>query len=383
MSLPVGHRRDPRTAVYDGLCHQATEGDWTRGFRLREQADDPWALDLFDPRRVAFAAPADLRDTVAALRQDIFEGIRPFFITDGAWDRLGRALHALYTDDRLCAFMEEHRGNLFLVTPHVQFHDLGVLAANSLQVRAELPKDNPFAAPDDPGRDQSIVANRLLTLLDHDGFHALTGLAVFEGLMLPIADVVTTISSTGSGRLARHRLGPKRIDAMSAATRQHLTKILTRGSQIVMLAPSGSQAKAAPVDRYSEALVVGEASPGTAELIVGLNQGEPETHRNAVAGVFLDCPSIGPDGRIAPQEAGVALCPDVWVPTRAGDLAAIMKATIRTGVGRGRHHGPEFRYGAPDRDAILRRGELAALDRARLTEVDLAAAAPEAAGTAP
>lgn len=203
----------------------------------------------------------------------------------------------------------------------------------------------------------------------------MTGLPVFEGLMLPIAEVVTTISSTGSGRLARLRLGAGLVSQLNALTRDHLAQTLTRGGQIVMLAPSGSQARPQPVDRYSEALVVGEASPGTAELVVGLNQGEPVTRRNAVAGVFLDCPSIGPDGQVSAQDAGVGLCPEVWVPTRPGELAAIMRATLRSGVGRGRHHGPEFRYGSAGRDPSLRKHELTTLDRIRLTTL----APPEAA----
>ncbi len=369
MELSIGHRQFGPEDVFESLSHQATEGDWTRGFTLRDRADDPWGLGIFGPERVAFAVPEHHRSDVVALRQTILELVRPFFISEASWDRLAAALTTLYTNAELCAFIEERRGNLFLITPHVQFHDLGILAACSMAVRAELPKDNPFAAPDDPARNQSIVANRVLSVLDHDAFHSLTGLPVLEGLMLPLADVVTTISANGSGRLARMKLGPSLVSALNDATRAHLVQMTTRGSQIIMLAPSGSQAKLERVDRYSEALVIGEASRGTAELIVELNLGEPITRRNVVAGVFLDCPSIGPDGQIRAEEAGVALCPDIWVPTKASELASIMKATIRTGVGRGRQHGAEFRYGRASQDAILRRSEITALDRARLTEV--------------
>jgi hypothetical protein len=210
----------------------------------------------------------------------------------------------------------------------------------------------------------------VLTILDHKDLRELTGLPAFEGLMLPLADVVTTISARGSGRLARRRLGPSLVSKLNLATREHLVQMTTRGSQIIILAPSGSQAKLQRVDRYSEALVIGEASHGTAELIVELNQGEPITRRNVVAGLFLDCPSIGVDGQISPQDAGVGLCPDIWVPTKASELASIMKATLRTGVGHGRRNGAEFRYGRANRDAILRRSEITALDEARLTELE-------------
>jgi len=369
MELPIGHRVFGPEDVFESLRHQAVEGDWTRGFTLRDQKDDPWGLDIFGPERVVFAAPEDHVSDVAALRQTILELVRPFFISEQSWNDLGAALTTLYTNSDLCAFMEERRGNLFIITPHVQFHDLGILAASSMAVRSELPKDNPFASPDDPARNQSIVANRVLSMLDHEAFHSLTGLPILEGLMLPLANVVTTISSSGSGKLARMKLGSSLVSALNDATRAHLVQMTTRGSQIIMLAPSGSQAKLERVDRYSEALVIGEASRGTAELIVELNLGEPITRRNVVAGMFLDCPSIGPDGEIRPHEAGVALCPDIWVPNKASELASIMKATIRSGVGRGRQHGPEFRYGRASQDAILRRSEIAALDRARLTEV--------------
>jgi hypothetical protein len=60
----------------------------------------------------------------------------------------------------------------------------------------------------------------------------------------------------------------------------------------------------------------------------------------------------------------VALCPDIWVPTKASEFASIMKATIRSGVGRGRRDGAEFRYGRASEDAMLRKTEIAALDRA-------------------
>jgi len=370
MDISGTHRPFGPAEVIESLRHQATEGDWLRGFSLRAEHEDPWNLEIFSPEHVAFTFPQDQWSNVVELRQTILDVVQPFFISDSSWDQLGEALHELYTNADLCRFIEQRRGNLFIVTPHVQFHDLGIVAARSMDVRSQLPKSSPFAAPDNPSRDQTIVANRVLTILDHKDLRELTGLPVFEGLMLPLADVVTTISARGSGRLARRRLGPNLVSKLNLATREHLVQMTTRGSQIIILAPSGSQADLQRVDRYSEALVIGEASHGTAELIVELNQGEPITRRNVVAGLFLDCPSIGVDGQISPQDAGVGLCPDIWVPTKASELASIMKATLRTGVGHGRRNGAEFRYGRANRDAILRRSEITALDEARLTELE-------------
>jgi hypothetical protein len=142
----------------------------------------------------------------------------------------------------------------------------------------------------------------------------------------------------------------------------------TRGSQIIIMAPSGTQASRQKVDPFSEALVVPEASSGTKELIVELNKGEAITRRNAVAGLFIDCPSITPSGQIEAVHAGIGLCPDVWVPTEASQLELILKATIRTGVGHGRRGGLEFRYGSVDADPHLRRAQVATLEKIKLSE---------------
>ena len=365
--------RGPMSAgdVYDSLVHQATEGNWTAGFEIRARSDDPWDLGLFDSDRVDFSKPESSHDKIIELRALIFEVIRPFFITDDAWEELTNSLHRLYSDPVLTKFFEERRGNLFVITPHVQFHDLGIVAAASLQVRSELEKENPFAAPDDPARDQIIVANRVLSLLDREDFRSLTGLPILEGLMLPISDVITTISANGTARLARRMLGRDLVSTLNGITRERLVQITTRGSQILFMAPSGTQARLEYVDPFSQALVVPEVSHGTKELIIELNQGEPITRRNAVAGLFLDCPSIAPDGRIHPQQAGVGLCPDVWVPTDAGQIESVMKAMIRSGVGKGRRGGYEFRYANAEHDSHLRRSQSAALEKVKLTQIEL------------
>lgn len=356
--------------VYDSIVAQAQAGDWTNGFNLRDRSDDPWGLGLFRADRVAFEKPAERHDKIIELRSLIEEVVRPFFIAESSWDELVGALERLYTNEELCTFFEERRGNLFIVTPHVQFHDLGVVAAASMAVRATLDKENPFAAPDDPAADQTIVANRVLTLLDHSDFHLLTGLPILEGLMLPIADVVTTISANGSGRFARRMLGRDLTTTMNGHTRERLVQMTTRGSQIIMLAPSGTQASPQQVDPYSKALVISEASHGTKELMIELNQGEPITHRNVVAGLFIDCPSISPTGQITAVDAGIGLCPDVWVPTESSQLELIMKATIRSGVGHGRRGGPEFRYASADADPHLRKSQAAQLDKVKLTQIE-------------
>jgi hypothetical protein len=364
---PRGHLSEQE--LYESLVHQASSGDWTRGFTLRAHGDDPWGLGIFHPDRVHFHKPPEQHDKVVELRQLIAEVVQPFFISQGSWDELVGALERLYTNPELCRFVEARRGNLFVVTPHVQFHDLGIVAAASLSVRSHLEKDNPFSAPDDPGSDHTIVVNRAMTLLDHADFRLLTGLPILEGLMLPLADVVTTLSANGSARLARRMLGRDLTSTMNGLTRERLVQMTTKGSQIIMLAPSGTQASRQRIDAYSEALVIPEASHGTMKLMIELNQGEPITHRNAVAGLFIDCPSITPAGQIEPVDAGIGLCHEVWVPTEASQLELIMKATIRSGVGHGRRGGPEFRYASAEADPHLRRGQSAQLEKVKLTEL--------------
>ena len=159
------------------------------------------------------------------------------------------------------------------------------------------------------------------------------------------------------------------VSEMNQRTSAHLIETTTRGGQIVILAPSGAQASLRDVDRFSKALVVGAASAGTERIIVEQNRGSALTHRNAVAGIFLDCPSITPAGEILPIDAGVRVCPEVYVPTEPSDLEAIMRATIRSGIGAGRKHGYEFRYGNPSDAADLKRQQLARLDELVLTRL--------------
>ena len=355
--------------IYESLVHQANQGNWTLGFELRKESEDPWGLGIFEPNNISFAKTPEQHDKIIELRALIFDVVRHFFIADDAWQELEAALRQLYCDPALCSFIEQSRGNLFIVTPHVQFHDLGIVAAASMSVRAQLEKDNPFAAPDDPARDQTIVANRVLSLLDHADFRRLTGLPILEGLMLPISNVLTTLSANGTARFARRMLGRDSTSALNGLTRDRLVQMTTRGSQIIIMAPSGTQASRQKVDPFSEALVVPEASSGTKELIVELNKGEAITRRNAVAGLFIDCPSITPSGQIEAVDAGIGLCPDVWVPTEASQLELILKATIRTGVGHGRRGGLEFRYGSVDADPHLRRTQVATLEKIKLSEV--------------
>jgi hypothetical protein len=357
--------------VYNSLKLQAESGSWLNGFRLRDRDSDPWNLGIFDPTVVAFSKPEARSDDISRLRSLLLDVLIAMFISPEAWDKLGQQLHALYTDEALCSFMQRRSGNLFLITPHVQFHDLGIVALKSLEVRSKLPSSNPFACEDDPGARQSIVANRVLTMLDHEMFQLVTGVPIVEGLMLPMCDVVTTISGNGSGRQARTALGRDMVTQMNDLTRAHLIERTTKGNQIIILAPSGAQASLEPVDRYSKALVVGAASPGTEAIIVEHNRGESITHRNAVAGVFLDCPSISDEGEISVIDAGIALCPQVFVPEAPDHIEAIMRATIRCGVGQGRKQGHEFRYGTASGSTDLHRRQIQTLEQITLTEIDL------------
>ena len=357
--------------VYASLKLQAESGSWLNGFQLRPRHSDPWNLGIFDPAVVAFQKPASKLEEITRLRSILLDMLISLFISPEAWDKLGQQLHALYTDEALCSFMERRSGNLFLVTPHVQFHDLGIVALKSLEVRAKLPKGNPFASPDDPSARQSIVANRVLSMLDHDMFQMVTGVPIVEGLMLPMCDVVTTISGNGSGRHARRELGRDMVKHMNDRTRSHLIETTTRGNQIIILAPSGAQASLERVDRYSKALVVGAASPGTEAIIVEHNQGESITHRNAVAGIFLDCPSISDAGEITAIDAGVAVCPQVFIPQAPEHIEAIMRATIRCGVSQGRKQGHEFRYGTAAGSTDLHRRQIQTLEQITLTELNL------------
>ena len=370
MELRRGREFSPDD-VYGSLKMQAESGSWLNGFSIRPRHSDPWNLGIFDPTVVAFQKPAAKLEEITRLRSVLLDVLISLFISPEAWDKLGQHLHALYTYEALCSFMERRSGNLFLITPHVQFHDLGIVALKSLEVRSKLPASNPFASPGDPGARQSIVANRVLSMLDHEAFQMVTGVPIVEGLMLPMCDVVTTISGNGSGRHARRALGRDMVSHMNDLTRAHLIETTTRGGQIIILAPSGAQASLERVDRYSKALVVGAASPGTEAIIVEHNQGESITHRNAVAGIFLDCPSISDAGDITAIDAGVALCPQVFVPEAREHVEAIMRATIRCGVGQGRKQGHEFRYATVTGSTDLHHRQAQTLEQITLTELDL------------
>ena len=115
--------------------------------------------------------------------------------------------------------------------------------------------------------------------------------------------------------------------------------------------------------------MIEEVSKGTSELIVELNGGAPETRRNMVAGLFIDCPSLTPSGQLVPIEAGVALCEEVWVPTRSSQMGLMVRAMLRSGVSHGRVGGQEFRYASPDADPRLSRSQQVELEGMRLEEV--------------
>ena len=355
--------------LYDSLSAQATQGGWINGFSLRDHATDPWGIGVFDPGVVLFEKPVDRMADVEAAREVIFSLGRSMFIEDGSWERLDDEMTRLYNDPKVIGFLDSQQGNLFILTPHVQFHDLGIVAAKSLEVRQRLSPDHPLYNDGDLAHRQHIIANRVLTMLEHPLFTEVLGLPVLEGLMLAIADVVTTVSANGSGRLLRKLMGRDEISALNAHTRSQVSRRSTHGGNIFFIAPSGSQARLVEVDAYSKALVIEEVSKGTCDLIVELNGGAPETRRNMVAGLFIDCPSLAPSGELVPQEAGVALCEEVWVPTRSSQMGLMVRAMLRSGVAHGRHGGHEFRYGSPDADPRLSRAQQGELEGMRLEQI--------------
>ena len=354
----------------ESLMAQATHGGWIKGFELRPHDVDPWGLGIFDPNVVLFEKPTERRDEVEQLREVIFTLGRSLFIEQSSWERLGDEMLRLYTDDKVVDFLDSQQGNLFILTPHVQFHDLGIVAAKSLEVRSKLPADHPLYNDGDPAHRQHIIANRVLTMLEHPLFTEVTGLPVLEGLMLAIADVVTTVSANGSAKLLRRLMGRDEVGELNARTKTLMSRRATHGTNIFFIAPSGSQARLVEVDAFSKALVIEEVSAGTCELIVELNGGAPETRRNMVAGLFIDCPSLTESGALVPQRAGVALCNEVWVPTRASQMGLMVRAMLRSGVGRGREGGTEFRYASPDADPRLSRSQQVELEGMSLGEVN-------------
>ena len=255
--------------LYDSLSAQASQGGWINGFSLREITTDPWGIGVFDPEVVLFEKPPDRRADVEAAREVIFSLGRSMFIENQSWERLGVEMARLYNDPKVIEFLDIQQGNLFVLTPHVQFHDLGIVAAKSLEVRQHLRPDHPLYNDGDPAHRQHIIANRVLTMLEHPLFTEVLGLPVLEGLMLAIADVVTTVSANGSARLLRKLMGRDEISALNAHTRSQVSRRSTHGGNIFFIAPSGSQARLVEVDAYSKALVIEEVSKGTSELTDG------------------------------------------------------------------------------------------------------------------
>ena len=72
---------------------------------------------------------------------------------------------------------------------------------------------------------------------------------------------------------------------------------------------------------------------------------------------------------IRAQAAGVALCEEVWVPTRSSQMGLMVRAMLRSGVSHGRHGGQEFRYASPDADPRLSRSQQVELEGMRLEQV--------------
>ncbi len=56
--------------VYKALDIQAHQGTWLDAFSVRSRDDDPWDLDLFNPKKVVFTKPAERADFSSKMRED-------------------------------------------------------------------------------------------------------------------------------------------------------------------------------------------------------------------------------------------------------------------------------------------------------------------------
>ena len=299
-------------------------GSWAEGFELRAIDDDPWQLDIFNPEQVRFAAPEEVKDRVVELREGALEVVRPMLITDEPYQKLRRLFRSVFTNQVVAEYAEEHGANIFAYTTHSMFADLGITAGAAFEAMSELPPDHPFGTNGDPRDKQDIISGRVLSLLKHEDLGAITGgLPLVEGLMMPFAGVTLTYSSRGSSLHLREHLGRHKVRGSNDLTTQSIEGQATRGNHLFHVALHGSQVK---WERrgFLTKRVIGTVSRGTADLVVGLNQGHEATRKNILVGIGFDCPSFKPDGSYEPQNAGVELVPNIMVPTDARDVDIAM-----------------------------------------------------------
>lgn len=349
MELPQRHLDE--ATLYNVIARQAEgtddEASWLKGFELRDINTDPWRLRPFDPNRVYYEKPAELAAQVDDLRETIFEVVRPFFIENPAWNGLKNNFRSIYNDQGLMEFRESRNANLIVGLEHSQFFDPAEAAAASLDVRRELDPDNPFYDAKDPAANQIIIANRAIAVLDHAVFKELTGgLPIMEGVMLPLADVLTTISANGSGRLARTLLGPH-LKPLTGRTEATATTKMTQGGKIIFVALSGNPAHPIQLSDESTVRQVDWPSKQSVNLVTRHNQGPAAMHKNALVGLSIDSPPI--DLGRTPQ-TGVVATPEIFVPHTHKQVQWFMRYLVELSNGALRADTePAFHIGPNDK----------------------------------
>jgi hypothetical protein len=383
MENPLHQSFTPHT-LYDVLATQLEgsdqEASWLVGMNLRGARmegdqlwvpEDPWSLDVYNPQQVYFRKPPQHQDQIDRLRPLVLEQARPFFVEDVAWDGIKKVISDIYTNQQVMQFMDDRQGNLVVTTQHFGFHDVEVLAAASFEVRRELPADNPFFDERDPASGQVVVANRMITSLEHPGFKLLTnGLPLLEGMMLPFSDVLTTISANGSGKLVRLKYH-EAVQELTAMAGEIQSQQMLHGGYIYFEALTGNPPKQHQVEltngrKVQEPfLVLDRPSKGTVQAITEYNQGAKHAHKTLVAAIFLDGLPISQIVSRPPQTAVVAP-KDIYVPTNQSDIDLILREMLRSGIGHGKPGGLEFRYGKAE-DSLL----FSARDYKRLGEMSI------------
>ncbi|MCA9333200.1 hypothetical protein KDA00_05010 [Candidatus Saccharibacteria bacterium] len=336
--------RNPEQHLYDSLVSQSQQGSWSKGFDLREFEEDPWSLGIFDPENVHFEAPADQKDRIPELQDTLYGIVRPFLIQDKPWEELVGVFNQVLTNTDVEKFAEERQANIIAVTPHTMFADLGITAGAAREVMTQLDPDHPFGTNGDPREKQTIVAGRILSMLKHGDLSTLTGgLPLLEGMMLPLAGVTTTHSANGSSLYSKVHLGQSQVRKMNDITRSSMETHMTHGNFIFHEALHGSQVKWED-GGYARRRVMEKVSDGTRDMILTQNLGHAATHKNIVVCITLDCPSFDRNGGYSPQDAGVGVVPEVFVPTEPHDFDLIMRAMAEYATLHRQPHLPGFIY---------------------------------------
>lgn len=316
--------------LYKVLTKQAAGGEgeeaWLDMFELRPEGYDPLHQDLLNPQKVFFQKTAETN--VEDLRDTIFNFARPIFIEDEPWDNLIGTFYDIYTNPSVQEFTEQRAANIFFGLLHSQVFDIVVAAAASLRARRQLPEDNIFAYPADPAHNQIVIANRVLTVVEHRLFKELTGgLPVLEGLMEPLADVMTTVAVSGSGLITRAALG-ERLKPTSRRTVAETSTMLTKGNKIIFFAPSGNPSHVVQDKEGKTVRIIDNVEKGTVRMITSHNQGPASQHKNLYVGMSLDC---SPLDLTTPPRTGLATTPELYIPRNHRHLEWLMQHTVELG----------------------------------------------------